>query len=82
MESTLECRTRVRWARVLFELRCQGSEGIGRSFYCTLVGQEIVILNSFIKKTQETRPADLAVTRKRQKAVKNGQWPLQPGSPR
>ena len=33
----------------LFELRCKGSEGIGRAFYCTLVGKEIVILYSFIK---------------------------------
>jgi len=57
----------------LFELRCKGSEGIGRAFYCTLVGKEIVILHSFIKKTQETLPADLAVARKRQKEVKNGQ---------
>ena len=57
----------------LFELRCKGSEGIGRAFYCTLVGKEIVILHSFIKKTQETPLADLAVARKRQKEVKNGQ---------
>jgi len=57
----------------LFELRCKGSEGIGRALYCTLVGQEIVILHSFIKKTQETPPADLAVAHKRLKEVKNGQ---------
>ncbi|MFN4963147.1 MAG: type II toxin-antitoxin system RelE/ParE family toxin [Burkholderiales bacterium] len=56
-----------------FELRCKGSEGIGRAFYCTLVGKEIVILHSFIKKTQETPPADLAVAHKRLKEVKNGQ---------
>jgi phage-related protein len=57
----------------LFELRCKGSEGIGLAFYCTLVGKEIVILHSFIKKTQETPPADLAVAHKRLKEVKNGQ---------
>lgn len=55
----------------LFELRCKGSEGVGRAFYCTLVGKEIVILHSFIKKTQETPPAELAIARKRQKEVKN-----------
>ena len=49
----------------------QGSEGIGRAFYCTLVGKEIVILHSFIKKAQETPPAELATARKRQKEVKN-----------
>ena len=55
----------------LFELRCKGSEGIGRAFYCMLVGEEIVILHSFIKKTQETPPAELAIARKRQKEVRN-----------
>lgn len=55
----------------LFELRCKGSEGIGRAFYCTLVGKEIVILHSFIKKTQETPPSELTIARKRQKEVKN-----------
>ena len=43
----------------LFELRCKGAEGIGRAFYCTMVGREIVILHSFIKKTQETPDREL-----------------------
>jgi phage-related protein len=34
----------------LFELRCKGEEGIGRAFYCTLVGRQILILHRFIKK--------------------------------
>ena len=62
----------------LFELRCKGSEGIGRAFYCTLVGKEIVILHSFIKKTQETPLADLAVARKRPKEVKMANDPYNP----
>ena len=57
----------------LFELRCKGSEGIGRVFYCTMVGRQIVILHSFIKKTQETPERELKTARKRQKEVKNGQ---------
>lgn len=56
----------------LFELRCKGEEGIGRVFYCTMVGREIVILHSFIKKTQETPPAELRIARKRLKEVKHG----------
>ena len=36
----------------LFEIRSKGKEGIGRSLYCMLKGKEIIILNSFIKKTQ------------------------------
>jgi phage-related protein len=49
----------------LFELRCKGEEGIGRAFYCTMVGSEIVILHSFIKKTQETPDSELKTARKR-----------------
>ena len=56
----------------LFELRPKGPEGIGRVFYCTQVGRVIVILHSFIKKTQETPDADMRMARKRLKEVKNG----------
>jgi phage-related protein len=55
----------------LFELRPKGPEGIGRVFYCTQVGRVIVILHSFIKKTQETPDADMRMARKRLKEVKN-----------
>ena len=55
----------------LFELRCKGREGIGRVFYCTMVGREVVILHSFIKKTQETPERELDVARKRLKEVRN-----------
>jgi phage-related protein len=56
----------------LFELRPKGPEGIGRVFYCTQVGRVIVILHSFIKKTQETPDADMRMARKRLKEVING----------
>lgn len=55
----------------LFELRCKGAEGIGRAFYCTMVGRQIVILHSFIKKTQETPDRELKMARKRLKEVKH-----------
>ena len=57
----------------LFELRCKGQEGIGRIFYCTLVGREIVILHSFIKKTQETPDIEMKIVRKRLKEVRNAE---------
>ena len=57
----------------LFELRCKGAEGIGRAFYCTVVGHEIVILHSFIKKTQETPDRELITARKRLKEVKHAE---------
>ena len=55
----------------LFELRPKGPEGIGRVFYCTQVGRVIVILHSFIKKTQETPDADMRLARKRLKEARN-----------
>jgi len=55
----------------IFELRCKGQEGIGRAFYCTMVSRQIVVLHSFIKKTQETPDRELAVARKRLKEVRN-----------
>jgi phage-related protein len=36
-----------------------------------LVGREIVILHSFIKKTQETPDSEMRIARKRLKGVKN-----------
>lgn len=53
----------------LFELRPRGREGIARVFYCTMVGCRIVVLHSFIKKSQETPKRELDVARKRQKEV-------------
>lgn len=57
----------------LFELRCRGEKNIGRVFYCTMVGRKIIILHSFIKKTQETPMQELKCARKRLKEVKNGE---------
>ena len=34
----------------LFELRPRGRSGIGRVFYCFLVGKRVVVLHAFIKK--------------------------------
>ena len=53
----------------LFELRCRGKEGIGRVFYCTMIGRRIVILHSFIKKTHETPEKELRLARQRQRIV-------------
>ena len=56
----------------LFELRPKGKSGIGRAFYCFLVGRRIVILHAFIKKTPQTPDKDLKLARKRMKELKNG----------
>ena len=53
----------------LFELRPRGREGIARVFYCTKVGRKIIILHSFIKKTNETPKRKLDIARRRQRVV-------------
>ena len=54
----------------LFELRLKGAEGIARVFFCTLVRQEIVMLHSFIKKTQKTPEKELKIAKERMKELK------------
>lgn len=52
----------------LFEIRAKAEEGIGRVFFCTMVGRKIIILHSFIKKTDKTpkRGLDIALTRQKE----------------
>jgi phage-related protein len=56
----------------LFELRPRGRTGIGRAFYCFLLGKRVVVLHAFIKKSQQTPDSELKVARKRLKEVKHG----------
>ena len=56
----------------MFEVRARGVEGIGRAFFCTLVGQRIVVRHGFVKKTQATPAAELKTVRKRLKEVQGG----------
>jgi phage-related protein len=55
----------------LFELRLKGAEGIARVFFCTLIGRQIMMLHSFVKKSQKTPLREIEVARKRMKEVKN-----------
>ena len=54
----------------LFEMRMKGREGIGRALFCSVVGQRIVILHSFVKKTQKTPQRELDKAIQRMKEVK------------
>ncbi len=54
----------------LFEIRSKGREGIGRSFFCAVKGKEIIILHSFIKKSQKIPKKELKLARQRLKEVK------------
>ena len=55
----------------LFEIRAKGKEGIGRSFFCTVKGKEVIILHSFIKKSQKTPKKEMKIAGKRLKEVKS-----------
>lgn len=54
----------------LFELRLKGAEGIARVFFCTLVGKRIVMLHSFIKKSERTPMREREVAETRMKEIK------------
>ncbi len=56
----------------LFELRPRGRSGIGRAFYCFLVGKRVVVVHAFIKKSQQTPDSKLKLARKRLKEVQHG----------
>lgn len=56
----------------LFELRPRGRSGIGRAMYCFAVGQRVIVLHVFIKKSQQTPDRELKVARKRLKEFFNG----------
>jgi phage-related protein len=53
----------------LFELRPRGRSGIGRAFYCFLVGKRVVIVHAFVKKTRQTPDKELKLARKRAKEL-------------
>ena len=55
----------------LFELRLKGAEGIARVFFCTLVGKRIVMLHSFIKKSERTPRREREIAETRMKEVKH-----------
>ena len=55
----------------LFELRLKGAEGIARVFFCTLIGRKIMMLHSFVKKTQKTPHREIEIARRRMKEAKH-----------
>ena len=54
----------------LYEIRAKGKEGIGRSLFCTIKGKEVIILHSFIKKTQKTPRKEINKARNRMRELK------------
>ena len=56
----------------LFEIRMIASGNIARSVYCYESGRQIIILLTFVKKTQKMPKAMLELAKKRLKEYKNG----------
>jgi phage-related protein len=48
------------------------ASGIGRAFYCFLVGKRVVVVHAFVKKTQQTPDKELKLARKRMKELNHG----------
>jgi phage-related protein len=46
-------------------------EGIARVFFCTLVGKRIVMLHSFVKKSERTPLRERQIAEGRMKEIKN-----------
>jgi phage-related protein len=53
----------------LWEMRLMGRDGIARSIYVTASGRRVVVLRTFVKKTQKTPPRELELARQRAKEV-------------
>ncbi len=56
----------------LFELRPRSHEGVGRALYCYLIGERVVVLHAFVKKTPTTPARHLQTARRRMKEVCDG----------
>jgi len=53
----------------LFELRVKSKEGVARVFFCTKIGKKIIMLHSFVKKSQKTPKKELRLAKTRMSEV-------------
>ena len=56
----------------LWEIRGKGKSGIARALYVAVVGRRVVILRVFVKKTQKTPTAEIALALTRIKEIAYG----------
>jgi len=54
----------------LWEMRMKGRDGIARSLYVTATGKRVVVLRSFVKKTQKTPRREIELALDRAKELK------------
>lgn len=53
-----------------WEMRMKGKDGIARSIYVTATGKRVIVLRSFIKKTQKTPRREIELAQDRAKELK------------
>ena len=53
----------------LWEMRLKGKVGISRALYVTTVGQRVIVVRVFIKKTQKTPNREIELALKRTKEI-------------
>ena len=54
----------------LWEMRLKGRDGIARSIYVTAVGRRVIVVRTFIKKTEKTPRREIELALERVKEVK------------
>lgn len=54
----------------LWEMRLKGRDGIARSIYVAASGRRVIVLRTFVKKTEKTPPREIAISLVRLKEVK------------
>jgi len=53
----------------LWELRLMGRDGTARALYVTAIGQRVVVVRAFVKKTQKTPRAEIEIALQRAKDI-------------
>jgi phage-related protein len=54
----------------LWELRLKGRDGIARAIYVAASGQRVIVLRTFVKKTQKTPRDEIEIAEKRLKEIR------------
>jgi len=54
----------------LWELRLTGRDGIARALYVTAIGQRVVVVRAFVKKSQKTPRSEIELALRRAKEIK------------
>jgi phage-related protein len=53
----------------LWEMRLKGRDGIARTLYVTAVGRRVIVLRTFVKKSQKTPRSEIELALRRAKEI-------------